>query len=400
MKRNLMVMSMIRLSCALLAASAMFAYGVEMRSWTDAQGRKIEAKMVSSTETEVVLELANGKKSTVPLDKLSEADRSYVRTSSAKPDQAPQQKDELNFDAPWPQDIKFNEDPQIEVIVEDKDKSRFIYESANYRFVCDVRLSKQVVKGFATMFESTYGYCRALPLAMTGGDRTEGKFQILLFETRGKYIEAGGPPESAGVFSGGKKAVMVPLTSLGVRPVGSGYMLDRDQSNGTLIHEITHQLTPYSYYSPGARGWFTEGIAEYTTATPYRAGRFKVKSNFDDIVEYATAYGKENKRGRALGTRFMAPSLKGYMLMGYSQFSDSQRANFNYGFGLILTTYFLHLDGEGDAARAKNFLKALREGKKGEQAVAVLLDGRSYKELEEAVSKAWRRKGVDMDFGE
>jgi hypothetical protein len=72
--------------------------------------------------------------------------------------------------------------------------------------------------------------------------------------------------------------------------------------------------------------------------------------------------------------------------------------NFNYGFGLILTTYFLHLDGEGDGARLKNFLMALREGKAGEEALEVLLDGRSYKEMEEAISKAWKKKRVEIEF--
>ncbi|HEY1122665.1 MAG TPA: hypothetical protein VGE67_13725, partial [Haloferula sp.] len=225
-----------------------------------------------------------------------------------------------------------------------------------------------------------------------------GKYQILLFETKDSYVQAGGPPTSAGVFMPGKNMVMVPLTSLGVRPVGSGYMLDRDQESGTLIHEITHQLTPNQYYAPGAMGWFSEGLAEYTTATPYRAGNFKVKSNFDDIVAYATAYGKKDSRGRALGTEISAPSFKDFCLMSYAQFTGAN-PNFNYGFGLVLTTYFLHLDGDGDAKRIKEFLKALRAGKAREDALKVLLDGRTYEEMEEAISKAWKRKGVEIKFG-
>jgi hypothetical protein len=201
----------------------------------------------------------------------------------------------------------------------------------------------------------------------------------------------------AGVFMSGKKAVMVPLTSLGVKQVGSGYMLDRDVSNRTLIHELTHQLTPRLYFEPGARGWFSEGIAEYVAATPYRQGRFKVKSNFDDIVAYATAYAKDDSRGRALGKDISAPPLKEYFMMSYDAFTGTS-ANFNYGLGLLLTTYFLHLDGDGDAARMKAFLKALREGKKGQEAIDVLLNGRSYEEMEEAISRGWRRKGVKIEF--
>jgi len=388
-------------------ATLSFLASLDARTWTDVQGRKIEADLVSSTDTDVTLKLASGKDATLPLSKLSAEDQTFIKESAANgsskdgkadPKPAGKEGDGLNFSDPWPQTIRFSEDPQIQVVSEDKEQKRFIYESAHYRFVCDVRLSQQVVKGFAVMFESTYQYCRALPLGISGGKLTDGKYQILLFETKDSYVQAGGPPTSAGVFMSGKNVVMVPLTSLGVRPVGSGYMLDRDQESGTLIHEITHQLTPGQYYAPGAMGWFSEGLAEYTTATPYRAGSFKVKSNFDDIVAYATAYGKKDSRGRALGTEISAPSFKDFCLMSYAQFTGAN-PNFNYGFGLVLTTYFLHLDGDGDAKRVKEFLKALRAGKTREDALKVLLDGRTYEEMEEAISKGWKRKGVEIKFG-
>ena len=379
---------------------------LDARTWTDVQGRKIEAEFVSSTATDVTLKLATGKDATLPLNRLSQEDLAYIRESAGEggnkdgkpaPKTPEKEGDGLNFNDPWPQTIRFSEDPQIQVVAEDKEQKRFIYESAHYRFVCDVRLSQQVVKGFAVMFESTYQYCRALPLAISGGSKTDGKYLILLFETKEQYVEAGGPPTSAGVYMPGRNTVMVPLTSLGVRPVGSSYMLDRDKANGTLVHEITHQLTPGPYYSRGAMGWFSEGLAEYVTATPYRSGVFKVKSNFDDIVAYATGYGKDDTRGRALGEKISAPALKDFMLMSYGNFTGP-RANFNYGFGLILTTYFLHLDGNGDAARAKKFLQALRAGKSGQEAIDVLLDGRSYEEMQDAISKAWKRKRVEIEW--
>lgn len=381
------------------------------RTWTDVMGRKLEGTLIAADEKEIVLRLGNGRNVTIPLDRLSPEDREYIGNWS--PGDGEEDKDgtgedrknpgdegeALNFDDPWPDKIRFVDDPGIEIVEEDKDGKRFVYESAHYRFICDVRLSMSVVKGFSVMFEATHIYCRALPIALSGGVMRDGKYEILLFEKKEDYVKAGGPPSSAGVFIGGRNVVMVPLTSLGVRPVGSGYMLDRDKANGTLIHEITHQLTPGPYFNVGARGWFSEGIAEYLTATPYRSGAFKVKSNFDDIVAYATAYGKDDRRGRALGTKIDAPALRDFMLMSYDAFTGP-RANFNYGFGLLLTTYFLHLDGEGDGARMKEFLKALRAGKRGEDAIAPLLDGRSFRELEEDVAKAWKRKRVEIFFAE
>jgi hypothetical protein len=347
----------------------------------------------------------------VPWDRLIVEDQEFLKKRAVEVQKAAAEKarfeaaekkrnEGLNWDDPWPETIVFKEDPEIDVVMEDAEKNRFIYTSTNYRFTCDVRLSKSVVSTFADMFESTHNYCRALPLAITGGGMKGGKYDILLFETKESYVKAGGPPSSSGVFIGGRNIVMVPLTSLGVRKVGSGYMRDRDRSDGTLIHELTHQLSPYVYYAKGARGWFSEGLAEYTTATPYRYGRFKVKNNFDDIKAYATAYGKKGSRGRALGEMINAPALRDYMLMSYADFTGS-RANFNYGFGLIITTYFLHLDGEGDAARMKEFLKGLRRTPRGgdtTKALDKLLDGRSWEELENDISEGWGRKGVDITF--
>lgn len=397
------------LRCLLILA-AMVAVS-PARTWTDRQGRKVEGKLVASDDREIVLRLKDGRNVTIPRDRLSDADLEFLEDGGEpEDDEAVEEEEDIpgpgkpaadpleNFDAPWPDSVKFKEDPEVLVVEENQAESRFVYESTNYRFICDVRLSRQVVKGFAIMFEATHDYCRALPLALSGGIRKDGKYNILLFETEENYIKAGGPPGSAGVFISGRNEVMVPLESLGVRQVGSGYMLDRDKSNGTLIHEITHQLTPHQYYEEGAVGWFSEGIAEYTTATPYRSGRFQVKSNFDDIVAYATAFGKDDSRGRGLGTEIKAPSLKVFFLMDYADFTGNQ-PNFNYGFGLLLTTYFLHLDDEGDATRKKAFLKALRAGKSGQDALDTLMDGRSYKEMEEQISKAWKRKGIEIKFG-
>jgi hypothetical protein len=56
------------------------------------------------------------------------------------------------------------------------------------------------------------------------------------------------------------------------------------------------------------------------------------------------------------------------------------------------------MDRNEDAARIKNFLKALNEGKDGEDALNVLLDGQTWEELEEEIAKAYSRKGVDFTF--
>ncbi|WAC19397.1 SHD1 domain-containing protein [Luteolibacter sp. SL250] len=385
------------------------AVAAEPRTWTDSLNRKIEASLVRVDGDNVLLKLKDGREVPYPLAKLSQADRDFVASVPVeKPENMPEggTSDDLevagkvlNFSAPWPERITFTEDPEITTVEESPTEKRFIYESANYRYVCDVRLSKMVVKGFAVMFEATNLYCATVPLALNGGKSAKGKHEILLFENKEDYVKAGGPPSSAGVFIGGKNIVMVPLESLGVRPVGSGYMLDRDKSNKTLPHELVHQLTPRPYYSGGARGWFTEGIAEYISVTPYRAGSYNVRNNFRDLVQYATGYGEDGRGGRALGTEITLPSLKKWMLMPYEDFvGNPSTTQINYGCAMLITTYFIHLDGKGDGARLKAFLKALREGKEEEEALAVLLDGRTFEQLEQDIKKAWGSKRVDFTF--
>jgi hypothetical protein len=389
-----------------LLIHALFAE--DMRTWTDAQDRKIEAALVKAGSDAVVLKLKNGREVPYPIAKLSAADADYIEEARARlkilegsteVNPTPAAKDEgLNFDSPWPDRIRFEEDPEIATIEEDATKKRFIYESAHYQYVCDVRLAKSVIKGFAVMFEATYLYCRSLPLAINGGEISNGeKHQILLFEKHDDYVKAGGPPESAGVYIGGRGVVMVPLTSLGVRPVGSGYMLDRDKSNKTLPHELTHQLTPRTYYQKGLTGWFTEGLAEYIAVTPYRAGSYSVRGNMKDIIDYATGYGSKDMGGRALGKKIQLPPLKDFMLQSYSQFLSQPQLS--YGCGLLLTTYFFHIDGDGDGKRIKASLKAFHDGTDAEKALAALLDGRTFEQLEQDIIKGWSRKGIDFTFG-
>lgn len=389
------------LTAILLTLNTAHAHHIE-RVWTDDQGRKVKAVLASIENGSALLLLPDGRELPYPLAKLSKIDQAFIKKygldghEEETPDGNIEEPVIDNFNDPWPDRVTFEGDPEIVTVTESPEESTFIYESANYRYNCDVRLSNSVVKGFAVLFEATHQFTRALPLAINGGKKIDGKYQIFLFETEESYNKAGGPPGSAGVFIGGKNIIMVPLTSLGVRPVGSGYMLDRDKSNKTLPHELLHQLTPRRYYAKGAVGWFTEGLADYIGVTPYRSGSFNVKTNFKPIVDYVTAYGKDGNGGRAIGEEINLGPLKKFMLMPYSKFLANPQVN--YGCGLLITNYFFHMDREGDAARIKKFLQALNAGKQGEAALEVLLDGQTWLELEQDIAKAYSRKGVDFTF--
>ena len=66
--------------------------------------------------------------------------------------------------------------------------------------------------------------------------------------------------------------------------------------------------------------------------------------------------------------------------------------------GLLITTYFFHFDRDGDRVAIVAFLKALREGKEGEEALAALRQGRTWDELEDQISAGWRGRGLRIRF--
>lgn len=370
------------------------------RIWTDDQGRNTKAALLRVEMDNAILQMPDGREIPFPIAKLCKNDQLWIKHYSPEPDSPGMRKTPEptpNFDDPWPDRIRFDEDPLIRVIKEDKDAGEFVYESANYRFNCGVMLAPSLVKGFSVLFETTHEFVRTLPIALDGGIKKDGKYEIFLFAEEKDYHAAGGPPGSAGVYIGGKNTVLVPLSSVGVKKAGSKYYIDRNKSSKTLPHELVHQLTPHPYYAEGSMGWFTEGIAEYVAVTPYRnTGTFSMKNNTKPFIEYVTSHGKDNMGGRGLGEKIQVGPLKGFMLQSYSDFTAN--GGLNYGVGLLITHYFFHMDREQDGSRIKKFLRALRDGTRGEAALNVLLDGQTWVDLEAEIARAYATKGVRLTF--
>ncbi len=400
---------------------SLLTLSLQARTFTNLKGKKVQATVINVSNNSAQLKLdKNNKVYTIPLSKLSQADQDFLRawekknspTSSKTTDKKKKhskqrklstaklmEKYQLkeNFDAEWPKIVSIDRDIEINVVKEDKENSKFIYQSPNYEFICDVRLSKNVVKKFAVLFEATREFCRLLPISTMKAHMPGEVFRnkILLFEHKSDYISNGGPPESGGVFIPRKgNIILIPLTSLGLKKVGSSYMYDHKGNNFIISHELTHQLTDYEYFASGANGWFSEGLAEYVAYTPYRSGKYMVRSNISSIKAIATAYGKRGRAGHALGEKFTAPDLETFMTQPYSKFLSTPK--FSYPFSALLTYYFFHM--EDDRSNINAFLKALKEGKKGKSALKELLNGRSFDELEKQITKAWKSRGIRINF--
>ena len=373
------------------------ALKADVRDWTNSAGKTISAELLDVTEGNAVLNM-NGRSFEVPIETLSKGDQDFIEewSKSAPADTAGDAAIEPNWDGEWPKLVSADIDQEIEELGGTEGKSEYVYASEHYEFICDVNLNTSVVKRFSLLFEATNQFCRELPLGMVKPFREE-RHKIHLFETKDAYISKGGPPDSAGVYisRGGEGDILVPLTSLGVKKVGSSYSVDYKEENTTLSHEITHQLTDKEYYRAGSRGWFTEGLAEYIANRGYRSGKFNV-DDLQKLKARVTAYGEDGRGGRALGEEFTAPDLNEFFTQDYGSFVGN--AQLNYGLGALVVYYFFHMDGEKDAANIKNFLKGLKEGKKVPEMYEPLLAGRTWDEMEADITKSWRSRGVRINF--
>jgi len=392
-EKDVLATPMGRLSRIVAAVFLSVLCPVDARVWTNTSGRTFEAELVRVDGSSAIFAFPGGRQFAMPVGELSVEDRARLSSGGAS---VQSQMVAASFGNPWPREVRLDSPVGCKVISEDKPTGRYLYESPGYRFTSDSRITEDALRNFAVMFEATRKYAKGLPLSLGGNVQRDGRLEVLLFGTRQAYAQAGGPPGSAGVFARGK--VLAPMESLGLKPGGTGFSLDTNRHNKILIHELAHQLTPSVYFVPGARGWFSEGLAEYIAITPYTWGCFRTDVYGNVVKEFATAHGAGGEGGRAIGKEIVAPKLRAFFLMPYEQFAG-QSGNFNYAFSLMLTYYFFHMEGDGKAGRITKFLQGLHGGMQGEAALKPLLGGGTYEKLEADIATAWARMGVSIRFG-
>jgi hypothetical protein len=90
------------------------------------------------------------------------------------------------------------------------------------------------------------------------------------------------------------------------------------------------------------------------------------------------------------------PRPEKFMTMDQPEFYKNM--NSNYGCGLLLIYYFAELDGARDGKLLRDCFKAMHDGARGEEARKVLLNGRTYDELQAQFAVAMRKCGAKITF--
>ena len=358
-------------------------------TFTSIDGRTLEANIIEATESTVTIQRsADERIFTLNIDQLIPADAEYIQKWSIQNQTENEPISEKEAIGRWPRKLKPG-NYTIEIVSEDNETKTYIYRTPHFEFHSNVKLARKVVREFSQIFESTLLAVDALPLKLNPERSGDALFLTRIFETKGQYMAAGGIPNSAGVYFPKDRKVMAPLVHLGVKKSSSAYTIDESKEINVLAHEITHQVT-HDWLNK-LPIWAIEGIAEYIEAVPYERGAFRF-----DRYEIDEALNRSyNKLTR----------LEVLMNMEGEEWSqtlskNSKAASSNYLSAFVLFYYFCHfdLDEDGRPRRLYDYLRAIEAGKSQQKALEILLNGRSYEELESAVKKTYKREDVVIEF--
>jgi hypothetical protein len=310
----------------------------------------------------VLLKLASGQTVPVPLTRLSPKDQAFAKAqanspattpkTAPKPDAARMPLDKRT----WPQNVIVPARAvEIAAISESVADRKYVYQSEAFEFSSQAKLAGSLMKEVARTFEATKFLIESLPWGVQcKPPEGRSRFIAALYETRNDYIAAGGPEMSGGVYSSGDKIFKIPFPSLGMEKRGQTYFKDDNYSNGTLIHEITHQLMDdYLGFLPK---WVVEGTAEYTEMLPYKSGTFRADGHKSGIKQDIEEW---QQRGFIpdLG------SLEKMMTMNRDQWDAEcetpEKMTVMYHRSQLLVYFFSHLDGDKKGTRFIKFMEAV-----------------------------------------
>lgn len=335
------------------------------RTWTDDQGRKVQAVFGGVRGNDVLLKLSNGQTVPFAIARLSPVDQDFVKTQSSTPSGNAANGGTTAASPARPPLDKRTFPDKIEVsartieanpVSEKPEERQFIYQTESFEFSSQAKLARSVMTEVAQTFEATRELVSKLPwgiecLPPEGLER----YQAKLFETRADYLAAGAPQLSGGVYNGGLKVFMVPFESIGLKKTGKTYYMDRKNfRSDTLVHEITHQvMDEYIRFLPT---WVTEGTAEYTELLPDSASGFLASQHERGLKEYIESF---EKRGIAAEI----PSLQDHMMMDRDKWdgiaiNPTAMATL-YVRSCLVVYYFNHLDGDGKGSRFMRFMDAV-----------------------------------------
>jgi len=336
------------------------------RAWKLADGRSLQAAVMSYDGKALVLKLPNGQRWETTVDQVSPEDVTYLTEWTER--------------QPIVMPAVVGVDPatmKIEVVSEDERNGLYVYRTAHFEFESEGKFTTSLLRDVGRNFEATYELLKALPWGIQPQPAQGEYFRAKLFRTESGYQAAGGPVNSSGVYMPGKALFMVPFASIGLKTVGQSYAKNDNYDTHTLVHELTHEMM--HHWLGLLPLWVIEGTAEYTAILPLNVGKFRLtgaKNGLKDYLDYLKRYSRDGvPEPYPLEDLFTVSHEK----WGEAREKDLSASHRLYFTSYLLVYYFMELEGKGDR---KLFVKYFREVGKMRQAMDTFLkDFEEFKKL-------------------
>ncbi len=388
-----------------------------LRVWTNSKNKDLTASLVkitrvkpdkknSKARVDVTFKRKSGKKITFDVELLSKAHQQELRiwirsnpTGIAKP----------TSPYSWPSSHNGVNSPKVEYVKFDDKRNAHLFRTAHFDFYSDEKLSDATISKCVAVFDSIVEAINKFPMEMDtipSGDRP--RFQAILVSTRQKYAQMGGSQNSGGFFSPSDNLTVIPYSSLGIVKKGSNWVFDgKNRSFETLVHELAHHSTSHWWGMPP---WFEEGLAEYMAAMPYQSGRF-LFTNTGAAVSTSIRKIKDYMVGNQVMPKGVYQMRNPEILFKVSRgewngsMKDRVTSSRNYSSSMILMYFFMHEDGKGDGHNLIQWMHehraaflSRRNGDLNAIFKKHILRDRTYKELEQEIQDAMRKKGTRLVF--
>ncbi|MEM9481193.1 MAG: hypothetical protein AAGA58_16190 [Verrucomicrobiota bacterium] len=354
----------------------------ELRKWRYNEGREIEATLRGFEEDKIILTV-NKKPARIEASKLSADDLQFVALNlpeMLKFAGTDVGDFEVAATRKWPRQLSAPDGLTFADLDDRRSEpGNYIYHTRNFEYVVRSRtpLGNHAMKDIARVFEGTYELMGKSPWGIQA--KPEGDvFKAEFFSSMEAYHKAGGPTGSGGVYKLDKKIFLVPVDSLGLKRMGSTYGMADDYDTSTLVHELVHMMMHDIINMLPM--FLVEGTAEYTAAIPYSRGVFECAQIVEGVKEaneeyfakkhkvpgFAGIYDFEKLLTMDIGTwNRLVNTPADYEWRDASRQLivldwDPMVQSSLYHSSLLLTYFFMHLDGEKDGRRILRTLDAAR----------------------------------------
>lgn len=300
----------------------------------------------------------------------------------------------------WPRAVTLSGTPDVKTVSENPATREFVYHTDHFEFSCDMPVGPDTVRHFARVFEATWLLNCMIPLDLRPTPETMRKwFRARILSSNEAYMATGAPAGSGGYYSRADKTIYVPISSLGMKVVGDKrVMVDRSvESNGTLIHEITHQMM--GHWLPKLPVWFVEGAAEYTGIADFVHSRFFLSGMEARLKSHLRIRGGKAGGGSIHFRMLRLPELLALDRSTWANDLAGDSAAENYTSSLLLTFYLYHLDRNGDTAGTIAWLRAIEQGRSSTEGFREhILAGRTLAQFEADFIVTYRKLGIEFEF--